>query len=70
MHDWRLVEHSKVDLTETVKYNRIDSMVECFIKTSNGVKQLGVDFSRNGDPSYLPSNLALRYLSGLDPGRS
>ncbi len=42
---------------------------ERFMKTLEGVKQLGVDISGNVDQSYLPSNLALRYISGLDPGR-
>ncbi len=42
---------------------------ERFMVTLDGVKQLGVDISGNADPSYLPSNLALRYISGSDPGR-
>ncbi len=42
---------------------------ERFTKTLEAVKQLGVDISGNADPNYLPVKLALRYISGLDPGR-
>jgi hypothetical protein len=42
---------------------------ERFMKTLEGMKQLGFDICGNVDQNYSQANLALRYTSRLDPGR-